>query len=99
MPRITQRLDQLEKALRALGGGACQLCFGHPVVAVHVMCEPDPTRPGFRENGERYLSAGDERRITDDLRCQQCGAEARQTHLMRLVGIGAEPEGRRVCGV
>ena len=99
MPRITQRLNQLEKTLRGLTGGVCQLCFGHPVAAIHVMCEPDPKGPGYRKIGERYLSAGDERRITDDLRCWQCGAEARQTHLMTLVGIGLEPEGRRVCAV
>ena len=99
MPRITQRVDRLEKALRGLGGGICQLCFGNPVVAIQVMHEPDPTGPGYRKNGECYLLPDRDGDITDDLRCRGCRAAARQTHLITDVGIGPKPEGRRVCAV
>jgi hypothetical protein len=99
MPRITQRLDRLEKLLGRLDGGICQFCFGHPVVAIQVMHEPHPTGPGYRKNGECYLLPDRDGDITDDLRCRGCGAAARQTRLMTLVDIGPEPEGRRVCAV
>jgi hypothetical protein len=100
MPKLTQRLDRLEKAIDVLGGGGtCRLCYGHPVAAIHVMHEPDPHGPGFRKTGECYLAMDDGDRITDDLRCRECGAEAVQLHLMDIVGIGAKPAGRPVCAV
>jgi hypothetical protein len=95
MATITQRLNRLESTLRKLGAGVCQLCHGNPFVAIHIMYEA--TGSGFRPTGVRYLARDGDRRVTDDLRCRQCGAEARQTHLMTLVGVGPEPGGRRVC--
>ncbi len=90
--------DRLEKVAYELGGsGVCQLCYGHPAAAIHVMYEPDPHGPGLRKTGECYLLEGYESRITDDLRCPQCGAPAVQLHLMTIVGIGPNPQGRRVC--
>ena len=100
MPKLTQRLDRLEKAIDVLGGGGtCRLCYGHPVAAIHVMHEPDPHGPGFRKTGECYIAIDDADRIDDDLRCRRCGAEAVQLHLMDTAGISAQPRGRRVCAV
>ena len=99
MPKLTQRLDRLEKAIDALAGGTCRLCYGHPAAMIHVMHEPDQHGPGYRKTGECYLVEGDERRVTDDLRCRQCGAQAAQIQLMMIVGIGPEPQGRRVSEV
>jgi hypothetical protein len=99
MSRINQRLDRLEKAYKGMGGGVCRLCYGHPIARIKVMREQDPDGPGFRKTGECYLMEGEENRVTDDLRCVACGAEALQIHLMAIVGIGPEPTGRRVCAV
>ena len=97
MPKLIQRLPRLEKAIHAIGGGrTCRLCYGHPVAVIHVMHELDPNGPGFRKTGECYLANHDCDRITDDLRCRECGAEAVQVHL-RNGGVGPKPEGRRVC--
>ena len=98
MPKLTQRLTRLEKAIHAIYG-RCHLCYGCPVAAVHVMYEPDPHGPGLRKTGECYLAADDEDRITDDLRCRQCGAEAVQLHLMDIAGNRPNPTGRRVGAV
>ena len=98
MPRVRPRLDRIEKAMWALGGGTCRLCYGDPLAAIHVMYEPDSKGPGLRKTGECYLVRGSEERITDDLRCRACGAEAVQLHLMTNVGV-YQPEGRRVCAV
>jgi hypothetical protein len=99
MSKINQRLDRLEKAFNGMGGGICRLCYGHPIATIEVMHERDPDGPGYRKTGDCYLMQGDERRITDDLRCLECGAEAVQLHLMTTVGTGPEPQGRRVCAV
>ena len=97
MPKLTQRLDRLEKAIDVLGnGGSCRLCYGHPVAAIHVMHEPDPNGPGFRKTGDCYLAKGDEDRITDDLTCRQCSTTAVQLHLMDIVGLGALDGSRKV---
>ena len=97
MPKLMQRLDRLERALRTLdGAGTCRLCYGHPVAAIRVMYEPDPHGPGFRKTGECCLAMDDANRITDDLRCRECGAEAVQVHLMDIVGSRSKPEGRRL---
>jgi hypothetical protein len=99
MPKLTQRLGRLEKALHELGGGGtCRLCYGDLIAVVHVMHEPDPYGPGFRETGDCYLAMENDS-ITDDLRCRECGAEADQLQVMTIVGIGPKPEGRRVCAV
>lgn len=78
MPKLTQRLARLEKATCAIGGGiACRLCHDSPVAVVRVMHEKDPHGPGLRKTGECYLLAKDDgERLTDDLRCRECGAEA-----------------------
>jgi hypothetical protein len=93
---LRHRLKRLEDSVKSIGGGVCPMCCGYPMAAVEVMHERDPHGPGFRPTGERYLAHEDEGRITDDLRCRQCGKEAFQVHLMSVVGIGPKPEGRRV---
>ena len=57
MPKLTQRLDRLEKAIHVLSvGGTCRLCYGHPIAAIQVVYEPDPHGPGFRKTGDCYLA-------------------------------------------
>jgi hypothetical protein len=97
MPRLTQRLNRLEKAFRASGGGVCRLCYGTPIAAILIEYEDSPDRPGFHPTGRRYLDTTSEDRVTDELRCRRCGAQAKQTHLMTLVDIDPPPKGRRIC--
>jgi hypothetical protein len=96
MPKLAQRLNRLEQTVREVAHGArtCRLCYGSPVVAIHVMHEPD--HPGFRKTGECYLAVEDGDRITDDLRCRECRAAAVQIHLMSIRGAHPAPEGRLV---
>lgn len=98
MPGFIQRLDRLEKRIRHLNGGVCRQCYGHPIAAIRIMYESDPMGPGLRRTGE-YILLDAEGRVTDDLRCRQCGAEAQQTHLISLIDVEREPAGRRICAV
>jgi hypothetical protein len=75
----------------------CRLCYGSPVAAIRVVYEPDPNGPGYRKTGEYYLMDDDDNRVTDELRCRECGMEAIQIHLMSSADIGSKPKGRRVC--
>jgi hypothetical protein len=92
MPRLTQRLDRLEKTFRTSGGGTCRLCYGMPMATVQAIHEEHPIGGGFRPTGERYLQ---DDRVTDDLRCKGCGTAVRVYMLMSLVGID-RPAGRRL---
>lgn len=49
---------------------------------MRVELDADPEGPGFRETGVRVVLNSD--RVTDDLRCSRCGAEAQVTLLMDL---------------
>jgi hypothetical protein len=97
MPKLTLRLERLEKAISDLGGGVCQLCCGYPVALIHVMHEHDPAGPGYRETGECYLAEMHDNNITDELCCRACGTRATQIQAMCIVGVGPKPEGRRIC--
>lgn len=87
MAGLSRRLERLEKAVASLGGGVCRVCWGHPFAAVHVLHVADG--PGFRPTGERYLLAGEERRVTEDLRCRACGQAAVAIELTDV--LSAEP--------
>ena len=88
MAGLSRRLDRLERAVAAMGGGVCRLCWGHPFAAVHVLHVVDVEGPGFRRTGERYLMAGEERRVTEDLRCRACGRGAVAIELMDVLSEG-----------
>jgi hypothetical protein len=96
---LKHRLARLEEAVGALGGGLCSLCSGYPFARVQVIHEHNPDGPGYRKTGGLFLAEGDETRVTDDLRCRKCGADAARVLMFTVVGIGPAPEGRRICAV
>jgi len=62
---------------------------------VRVELDDDSDCPGFRETGVRKVR--DSARITDDLRCRRCGAEAQVTLLMELKDEVAEDQPDYLC--
>ena len=82
-----QRLARLEKEVRLFGSRPCALCWGLPVVTVEVELERDPEGPGFRRTGVQTVNEWHTARITDDLRCRRCGAQAAVTLLMLIKGV------------
>lgn len=58
---------------------------------MHALHVHDADGPGFRRTGERYLLAGEERRVTDDLRCAACGRMAVVVELMDVLSEGRRP--------
>ena len=85
-----QRLARLERAVKDFYGRPCTLCWGEPVAAVRVEWEEDPDGPGLRETGVRAVVEGHRERVTDDLRCRRCGAEARVVWLEELKDLHQE---------
>jgi hypothetical protein len=94
MGSFANRLVRIEKSLRRMNAGLCRLCYGTPVAALYVECEPDPHGPGLRDTGVVILDAGWANRVTDDLCCRACGKPAIRLIVRTHRGLGEPPAGR-----
>ena len=97
MSHLNQRLRGLEKALLALSGGRCGLCYDSPVAVLTVLHEGDPNGPGLRRTGVAYLDDWGAKRLTDDLRCLKCGKDAVQMHCLSMFPPEGASQVRKLC--